>query len=115
MESHVSNEHLKLLQLVSSQGVLLVSNSNKAACEYLLSGGYIDIFDIPLAKTEIKESGNILTLDFDDSILAIQITEKGKAYVDAHVYKKKTVKAELIISIGALISSVVFGILGLFF
>lgn len=109
----LSNEQFDCLQKLYEQKIMLVEPSLAEICKFLHTNGYIEMISIlAVDKSKPYPPDELHTNDVD---IIIQITEKGKAYVDSHVAKKRNVRIELVLSITAILISIVFGILGLIF
>lgn len=113
MENQLSNVQLQFLQRVSNNGHLLIVHlSERPVCEYLQANGYIELYEL-LTPDNPDEIINEHKLSLNSHALIVQLTENGKAYIDMHMSKKRTVRLELLISLAALLSSIILGVLGL--
>lgn len=109
----LSNEQFEFLKTLNFQTIMLVDPAMSEVCRHLSDNGYVKMISVLTVDKDIKCPPNELRTNSQDII--IQITEKGRAYLDSHIKHTRNIKIEHILSASALACSIILGILGLIF
>lgn len=101
----LSKEQHKFLQEIGSHGIMFISSDMQNICQYLISEEYIEMIPLLLREPFSDDSPN--TLRLNDAKIVVQITQKGKAYLDTHKRMKFEFNLATLISFAALAVSVI--------
>ncbi|MCM1237617.1 MAG: hypothetical protein NC123_18035 [Butyrivibrio sp.] len=101
----LSQEQLECLRTVGSQGIALVPQNMLNICEYLQSEGYIEMITVMTRDTSQDYPSD--ELHMNDANLIIQITQRGKAYLEAHTKNDKKYFTDIFLKVLPIIISVI--------
>lgn len=101
----LSKEQLNCLQLVGSQGILLVSPDKEEICRYLKPEGFIEMITVLTKDTSQEYPPD--ELHMNEVNVIIQITQKGKSYLASHTKKTKHSYGDIIIKIISIVISII--------